>query len=95
MNNSMHEKAEKPSQIHIKGLMDSETKDEIFTLAKRMVLVKKIKFLLTSSKITETNSLSERILLINGKPGYLPGEIIMDKYKQKLEQQKNEIQEIL
>ena len=76
-------------------LMDSETKDEIFELIKKTASVKKIKFLLASSNITEAALLSDKILLINGKPGYLSGEIIIDKYKHRLEQLKDEIQEIL
>jgi len=76
-------------------LMDLETKDEIFELIKKIASEKKIKFILASSNITETALLSDKILLINGKPGYLSGEIIIDKYKKRLEQLKDEIREIL
>ena len=76
-------------------LMDSETKDEIIELIKKVASVKKIKFLLASSNITEVALLSDKILLINNKPGYLSGEIIIDKYKNSLEQLKDEIQEII
>ena len=76
-------------------LMDSETKDEIFELIKKIASEKKIKFILASSNITETALLSDKILLINGKPSYLSGEIIIDKYKKRLEQLKDEIREIL
>jgi ABC-type nitrate/sulfonate/bicarbonate transport system ATPase subunit len=76
-------------------LMDSETKDEIFKLIKNIGSEKKIKFLFATSNITEAALLSDKILLINGKPGYLSGELIIDKNKHRLEQLKDEIQEIL
>ena len=76
-------------------LMDSETKDEIFELIKKIASVKKTKFLLASSNITEVALFSDKILLVNKKPGYLSGEIIVDKYKKRLEQLKDQIQEIL
>ena len=76
-------------------LMGSETKDEIFELIKKIASVKKIKFLIATSNITEAALLSDKILIINGKPGYLSGEIIIDKYKHRLEQLKDDIQEIL
>ena len=44
-------------------LMDSETKDEIFELIKNVASVKKIKFILASSNITEVALLSDKILL--------------------------------
>ena len=75
--------------------MDSETKDEIFELIKKVASVKKIKFVLATSNITEAALLSDKILLIKNKPVYLSGEIIIDKYKHRLEQLKDEIQEIL
>jgi len=75
--------------------MDSETKDEIFELIKNVASVKKIKFILASSNITEVALLSDKILIIKNKPVYLSGEIIIDKYKHRLEQLKEEIQEIL
>ena len=75
--------------------MDSETKDEIFELIKNVASVKKIKFILASSNITEVALLSDKILLIKNKPVYLSGEVILDKYKHRLEQLKEEIQEIL
>jgi len=76
-------------------LMDSETKDEIFELIKKVADIKKIKFILATSNITEVALLSDKILLIKNKPVYLSGEIIIDKYKHRLEQLKDEIQEIL
>jgi ABC-type nitrate/sulfonate/bicarbonate transport system ATPase subunit len=76
-------------------LMDSETKDEIFKIIKTIGLEKKIKFLFATSNITEAALLSDKILLINGNPGYLTGELIIDKYKHGLEQFKDEIQKIL
>jgi ABC-type nitrate/sulfonate/bicarbonate transport system ATPase subunit len=76
-------------------LMDSETKDEIFELIKKISSLQKIKFILASSNITEAALISDKILLINGKPGYLAGEIVIDKYKHRLDQLKNEIQVIL
>ena len=76
-------------------LMDLEAKDEIFELIKKIASEKKIKFILASSNITEAALLSDKILLINGKPGYLSGEIIIDKYKKRLEQLKDEIRDIL
>jgi ABC-type nitrate/sulfonate/bicarbonate transport system ATPase subunit len=76
-------------------LMDSETKDEIFKLIKKISSLNKTKFILASSNITETALLSDRILVINMKPGHLSGEIIIDQYKKRLEQIKDEIQEIL
>jgi sulfonate transport system ATP-binding protein len=76
-------------------LMDSETKDEIFDLIKTISSEKKIKFLLTTSNITEAVLLSDKILLINGNPGYLSDELIIDNYKHGLEQLKDEIQKIL
>ena len=76
-------------------LMDLETKDEIFKLINKIGSEKKIKFLFATSNITEAALLSDKILLINGKPGYLSGELIIDKYKHGSEQLKDEIQEIL
>ena len=76
-------------------LMDLEAKDEIFELIKKIASEKKIKFILASSNITEAALLSDKILLINNKPGYLLGEITIDRYKHRLEQLKDEIQEIL
>lgn len=76
-------------------LMDSETKDEIFKLINKIGSEKKIKFLLATSNITEAALLSDKILLINGKPGYLSGELIIDKHKHGSEQLKDEIREIL
>ena len=76
-------------------LMDSETKDEIFELIKKTASLKNIKFLLCTSNITEAALLSDKIILINDKPGYLAGEIIIDNYKKRLEQLKDEILEIL
>jgi ABC-type nitrate/sulfonate/bicarbonate transport system ATPase subunit len=75
--------------------MDSETKDEIFELIKKIATIKRIKFILTTSNITEAALLSDKILLIKNKPVYLSGEIIIDKYKHRLEQLKDEIQEIV
>jgi sulfonate transport system ATP-binding protein len=75
--------------------MDSETKDEIFDLIKKISSLQKINFILATSNITEAALISDKILLVNGKPGYLSGEIVIDKYKHRLEQLKDEIQEIL
>jgi len=75
--------------------MDSGTKDEIFEHIKKISSLQKIKFILATSNITEAALISDKILLVNGKPGYLSGEIVIDKYKHRLEQLKDEIREIL
>jgi ABC-type nitrate/sulfonate/bicarbonate transport system ATPase subunit len=75
--------------------MDPETKDEIFELLIKIASVKKIKFLFASSNISEAALFSDKILLINSKPGYLSSEIVINKFKKRLEFLKDEIQEIL
>jgi len=75
--------------------MDSETKDEIFELLTKIASIKKIKFLFASSNISEAALLADKILLLNGKPGYFSGEIVNDKFKKRVEFLKDEIREIL
>lgn len=76
-------------------LMDSETKEEIYELIKKIASVQKIKFILASSNITDVVLHSDRILFIKSKPGYVSGEIIVDHYKRKSEMYNIEIQDIL
>jgi ABC-type nitrate/sulfonate/bicarbonate transport system ATPase subunit len=76
-------------------LMDSETKVEIFELIKQIASLKNIKFLFASSNITEVVMLSDKILLLKGKPCHLFGEIINEKNVKSLGQLKAEIHELL
>jgi ABC-type sugar transport system ATPase subunit len=75
--------------------MDSETKVEILDLIKQIASLKNIKFLFASSNITEVAMLSDKILLFNGKPCHLFGEITNEKKVKGLGQLKAEILDLL
>ena len=75
--------------------MDSETKDEIFALIKKIAIEKNIKFLLACSNITEAALLSDKILIFNGKMDNLTSQIIDGKYENRRDELRNKILEIL
>lgn len=76
-------------------LMDMETKNEIFGLIKKIVTVKNIKFLFASSDITEVAILSDKILLFDGIPCLLFGQIMNEKNIKSVTQIKAEIHNLL
>ena len=61
-------------------IMDPETKSEIFELIKTIATTEKIKLIVASSDIGDLARLSNKILLINNKPGYLSTEIEIEEY---------------
>ncbi|MDR3667039.1 MAG: ATP-binding cassette domain-containing protein [Ignavibacteriaceae bacterium] len=74
-------------------LMDFETKTEVFGLITKISLARKIKFILASSNITEVDSISDKIIFMNKKPGSTAREILNNK--QGLGTFKKEIMELL
>ena len=75
--------------------MDSETKNEIFNLIKKIANVKRIKFFFASSNITEVAAISQKILLMNSKTGFISGEIIKNKDNQRVDEVKDAILNLL
>jgi ABC-type nitrate/sulfonate/bicarbonate transport system ATPase subunit len=75
--------------------MDSETKNELLILIKKISVENNIKFLMASSNITDVAILSDIILLFNGKLDGQNRHIIVPKYENRIETVRNQVQEIL
>jgi len=76
-------------------LMDNETKHEIIALIRIISSEKGIRFLITTSNITDALLLSDRIFLMSNYPASVITDISVDKSIKGNEQIKNEIKILL